>query len=83
MGKYFTPPETLPVVGRSLNGSFTIQGLQSQLQPGEFLMGLYFNGIFNTAPWIESEEIFTHFEVSSIGTSYYAIDETTFAQYVQ
>lgn len=82
MGKYFNPPETLPAVGRRLNGSFSIEGLQNQLKPKEFLIGSYFNGSYTTTPWIENAKMFNEFESKSIDTSYYAVDEATFAKYV-
>ena len=83
MGKYFTQVAELPSVGRRLNGGFSFESVNGQLQPGEYLIGCYFNGAFQTAPWITDSSLFSHFEETSISSEYYAVKEEDFLVYVK
>ena len=82
MGKYFTQVEKLNSVGRRLMGGFSFDAVSRQLNPGEYLIGSYFNGVFRTAPWISDSNVFEYFESTSVDVEYYAIKEEEFRIYV-
>ena len=64
MGQYFNPVDTLETQGRRLSGGGNYRMLISQLQPDEQLVGLYDRGLYKTAPYLNKQTEFDHFEES-------------------
>lgn len=76
MGRYLQDPGRLETIGRELHGSFTLSGLTRQLQPGEIVVGKYFNGTYYLYPILDTDRDFRNHEAQSIESSYYAVKIT-------
>lgn len=83
MVRYFNPPDKLRQIGRKLQPGLTLDDLQNQLKENEFLIGLYYNGIFTNTPYLGSPAIFNRCEQDSIKKEYYAITREMFNEYVK
>lgn len=82
MSRYFNPASKILEVGRRLNGAFSLEMINKQLKPNEYLIGYYFNGSHHTAPWIKTNDLFQHFESNSIESTYFAINQDAFHQFM-
>lgn len=69
-----TPPIRVTEIGRKLRGSFSLNGLKSQLNPGEVVVGHYYNGSFWSSPVMQEDYVFDTFESSSLESAYYAVN---------
>ena len=76
MGRYLQNPDVQLINARPINGSFTFKGLVKQLQPGEVLVGAYYNGAYYLYPILESERQFMDHESTAIESRFYAIKES-------
>lgn len=71
--KYFNPPWRLKEVARPLNGSFSIEGLLSQLNPEEVLVGCFTAISHQTCPVLENRYQLDQFESGSFDSTFWAV----------
>ena len=78
MSRYLNPPNKVLEIGRKLHGSFTIEGLMKQLQPGEVICGYFFNGEYHTAVKLDSQNLFDEFDGKSLEAEFFAVPQNSF-----
>lgn len=86
MSRYYQKKEDIPKLGRLLAVSrYTYSNLRQLLNAGEELVGLFDNGLYKSAPFLDSQREFDYFHNKTnegifVGEVFYAIPkEETYA----